>query len=369
MPEPKTNLERKSTDESLDAERDKTDHEIAKGRADVTEDADSVVRTARARADKVLEKSRSAADQAGSKPGAALQQERVVADAAVSSERATEDKALLQERAARSEALAELFRLERDQTDLYLLTERARSDEEVNTRDTFLAMVAHDLRSMLQGIAITAELMAKDAPVDTGTLTRTRAESIRRFTGRMNRLIGDLVDVATIETGRPLVTPERRDLLRLLEEAEEGLQPVAAAHGILFTTDVVGRPEVAQFDHDRILQVLANLITNAIKFTPEGGRITLRIQTLDGMIQFSVQDTGSGIPADKLEAIFQRFWQVGKKDRRGLGLGLYISKCIVEGHGGRIWAESKPGEGSTLFFTLPQAGHPVAAKPGVLHAT
>jgi signal transduction histidine kinase len=99
--------------------------------------------------------------------------------------------------------------------------------------------------------------------------------------------------------------------------------------------------------------VLANLITNAIKFTAPGGRVSVGVERRGDEAQFCVRDTGSGIRANMLETIFERFWQVGKNDRRGLGLGLYISKCIVEAHGGRIWAESREGQGSRFFFTVP----------------
>ncbi|HEX6297443.1 MAG TPA: ATP-binding protein, partial [Burkholderiales bacterium] len=106
----------------------------------------------------------------------------------------------------------------------------------------------------------------------------------------------------------------------------------------------------------RILQVLANLISNSLKFTPRGGKITVRGEREAGNVRLCVRDTGSGIPGDALGRIFQRFAQFAKDDRRGLGLGLYISRCIVEAHGGRIWAESQPGAGSKMCFTLP--AHP-----------
>ena len=108
----------------------------------------------------------------------------------------------------------------------------------------------------------------------------------------------------------------------------------------------------ASLDAGRILQVLANLVSNAMKFTPVGGRISVRAREENGQLVFTVSDTGMGIPEDALQAVFERFHQVSQ-DRRGLGLGLYISKRIVEGHRGRIWAESKLGSGSTFHFALP----------------
>ena len=352
--EAKESAERSSTDASLDQERSRTDGELAKHGANLAEDADAAVVVARDQADAVLQAAREVADHPlpNHQAGLASERKRDREDAVVSSQRAEEDQSLEAGRLARSEALTELFRLERDQTDLYLLTERARADEALNTRDTFLAMVAHDLRTMLQGITLAAGMLTKEDAPEKGSV-RKRAEVIQRLSSRMTRLIGDLVDVATVENGRQLVTPAGGDLLRLLRETSEGLKPVAASHGIALVCEVLGAPRVGAFDHDRILQVLANLVSNAIKFTPPSGKIVLRVEAQEGGVLFSVRDTGTGIPPDKLEMIFERFWQVGQNDRRGLGLGLYISKCIVQGHGGRIWAECAPGSGATLFFTLP----------------
>ncbi len=118
---------------------------------------------------------------------------------------------------------------------------------------------------------------------------------------------------------------------------------------------VQDQPEtcLVEFAHDRMLQVLAHLIANSIKFTPKGGSIRVHCKRVGELLEFCVEDTGEVIPAPMLEAIFERFWQVGQNDRRGLGLGLYISRCVVEAHGGNIWAESSPGQGTRIFFTLP----------------
>jgi signal transduction histidine kinase len=112
---------------------------------------------------------------------------------------------------------------------------------------------------------------------------------------------------------------------------------------------------LVRIDHQRIFQVLANLVANALKFTDEDGTISVRAAPVAGEVRFSVADTGAGIPCEHLESIFERFWQVRSSDRRGLGLGLFISRSIVEAHGGRIWAESELGKGSMFFFTLPGA--------------
>jgi signal transduction histidine kinase len=101
------------------------------------------------------------------------------------------------------------------------------------------------------------------------------------------------------------------------------------------------------------MQVLANLVGNAIKFTPSGGRIDIVVEPVDHDVRFSVADTGRGIASDQLDVVFERFWKDAKRERAGLGLGLYISKCIIEVHGGKIWAESRRGEGSRFYFTIP----------------
>ena len=154
------------------------------------------------------------------------------------------------------------------------------------------------------------------------------------------------------EAGKLQVTPVEGDLRALIHESVEIFQGSADAQGIRLE-ETGGPPLLARFDHDRSLQVVANLIGNAIKFSPPGARISVRAEGADGEMRVAVSDTGPGIPAENLEAIFGRFWQVGRRDRRGLGLGLYISRCIVEAQGGRIWAENGPGAGSTFIFTVP----------------
>ena len=181
------------------------------------------------------------------------------------------------------------------------------------------------------------------------------ARRIQRYTARMTRLVGDLLDVISIEHGRLAVLPERHDAKELLRETLDAFQPIAAAKQIDITTDVRAGSLLARYDHDRILQVLANLVGNAIKFTGEGGQVALFVEPSHDEVRFSVKDNGVGIASEKLDVIFERFWQVAEKERSGLGLGLYISKCIVEAHGGRIWAESQPAAGSTFHFTLPAA--------------
>ena len=348
--------EREQTDESLKAERGKTDVELAKRGKAVERSADTVLSESREKADEVLEAARDTADEKAEEAGApAVIEERALADEALESERAAADERTRRERAERKHALASLLRLEREETDEHLLTERGVADEALNTRDIFLAMVSHDLRSMLGGIALAAKLLPQDflGSGDSKTAVFARAHTIERLTARMNRLIGDLVDVASMEAGTLLVVPTEGDVLSLIRESIEVFKVSADAQGTQLTAKLDGPPLLARFDRERLLQVLANLLGNALKFSGRGAAIAIRAERSGAEVRVAVADTGAGIAAQDLETIFGKFSEVGRRDRRGLGLGLYISRCILEAHGGRIWAESTPKAGSTFFFALP----------------
>ena len=213
--------------------------------------------------------------------------------------------------------LTRLLPLERDATDQYLLTERARSDDALATRDDFLGMVSHDLRDLLNGIVVSSQLLAqkleKHSDRERLLLETTRIE---RYGARMNRLIGDLVDVASIDAGKLAMQTVQGDVSSLVVEAVEALQITASAKGVSLAVRDVQELCLAEFDHDRMLQVLANLIANSIKFTPKGGSIRVHCERVGESLEFCVDDTGEGIPAAMLEAVFERFWQVGKNDRR-----------------------------------------------------
>jgi signal transduction histidine kinase len=352
-------VDREQTDESLRVERQKTDHALAERQA-AEEDSDLVVHRARKRADAVLTEARAKADErledsphVGTH--ATLAEGRVLDDEALQEERASADEILRRERDENAHVLSRLLPLEREKTDRFLLTERARSDVALSNRDNFLGLVSHDLRNLLGGIVMSAELLSARAPEnEDGAQTLATTTRIQRYAARMNRLIGDLIDVASIDAGKLAITPGPGDATTLIAEAVDTFQAAASAKGISLQIESAEGPLLAEFDHDRMLQVLVNIIANAIKFTSRGGRIRVRGEYAGDELRFCISDTGSGIPGHMLEAIFERFWQVVKDDRRGVGLGLYISRCIVEAHGGKIWAESTLGEGSTLCFTLPR---------------
>ena len=371
--------ERERTNESLRTEREKTDQAVRAKQEDVAKHADAVVDRARDNADEVLSLARENADTVlevarekadeilapdarGAEPKAAIVEERALADEALRDERDNADETLRLEREEYARTLVRFLPLERESTDRYLLTERNRSDDALANRDDFLAIVAHDLRDLIGGVVMSAALLSKRAPQnEDGNNIVAETKRIERYAARMNRLIGDLVDVASIDAGKLAVTPAIRDLAILIAEAVDTFRATASAKGVSLETRIDAAPLLAAFDHQRILQVLANLISNSLKFTPRGGNIKIGGEQEQGSVRVSVEDSGCGIPDHALERIFERFSQVGKKDRRGLGLGLYISRCIVEAHGGRIWAESQPGAGSKIGFTLP--ANPSASAP------
>lgn len=353
--------ERDETDESLRDERKNADQLMTEKRAGVEKKAEELVERAREQADAVLETARDKADhklntaEAGAE-AEAVAKERALEDESLQDERAAADERLRGENGEETSIRAALLPMEREKTDRHLLIERARSDAALAHRDDFLGMVSHDLRNLLQGVFLNATMLAEGASTsDEGRRTVAGMKRIQRYVARMNGLIGDLVDVASIDAGKLAIRPLPADTAPLLTEAVDAFAHSASEKGISLEVEAAERILMAELDHERVLQVLANLITNAIKFTPRGGRIVVRGERAGDALRLSVSDTGTGIPEDMLEAVFERFWQVGKNDRRGLGLGLYISRCIVDAHGGRIWAESKPGEGTTFYFTMPGA--------------
>lgn len=229
----------------------------------------------------------------------------------------------------------------------------------IDAHEQVLKIVLHDLRSPLNTIGMGASLlMDVQVPPE---LQREHLQRIRRAGQRMDRLVRDLLDVAKFEAGRLAIEPRPVDLAPLITEACEMLEPLAAEKQITLRREVAeGLPRVPA-DAGRVLQALTNLVGNAIKFTPDGGRITVRATPNDGAVHVAVSDTGCGIPASELGRIFKRFWQANPADRRGIGLGLTIAKGIMDAHGAPLWAESRVGEGTTFHFVLGSVIRPFRA--------
>lgn len=228
--------------------------------------------------------------------------------------------------------------------------------ESARLRDQVLRIVAHDLRNPLNTIALSMGLIADLLPPDVEPAGRRALEMAQGAVRRADRLIQDLLDAARIEAGR--LTLERRsvDTRSLLVEAVRLHQTLAAEKSIELRLDAPAELPAVLADRDRVLQLFENLIGNAIKFTPEGGRVTVAAKPHGEEVVFSVEDTGVGIPEDAIPHLFAPFWRATlEAGRAGAGLGLAISRGIVEAHGGRIWVASAVGVGSTFRFTIPVA--------------
>jgi chemotaxis family two-component system sensor kinase Cph1 len=229
----------------------------------------------------------------------------------------------------------------------------------VQARDDVLAVVSHDLRSPLSTILLQTEVLLRPSPAeDEGRahVVRDNAERIRRSAARMRALTDDLLDLASLEARRfalRLQSVESRDLL---EEALLAASPLAEAKRITLAVELIETPKL-EADAERILRVLSNLLGNAIKFTPDGGKIDVRAERRGDDLLIAVADTGPGIPADDLPHIFERYWRATGSSKPGSGLGLYIASGIIEAHGGKIWAESSAG-GARFTFALPLARPP-----------
>ncbi len=375
---------RAHTDASLDAERANADATDGRTTPRTRRMLDDLIEGDRLRADERLVRSRNRAD-------AMLARERSASfarDRAVAIERdATDDgkkterhvmDALLEQERGRADAVVEAerqrhedgsLRLEarRLDTDAQLSRERSGADGVVDAlgdtkstlartrsaqahKDNVFAMVTHDLRSPLFIIDLNARSIADGTKEPA---TREAIEDVVCATARMQRLLTDLLDVARIESGTLRMVKRRQDVGELVAEILRSYRPLFADRGMTFTAEGPATPLVASFDHDRIVQVLSNLLCNAMKFTPSGGSVSLHVELRGEQIEFTVKDTGPGIHPDARPHVFERFWQVDNDARRGLGLGLYICEKIVTDHGGRIGVESDFGKGATFRFTLP----------------
>jgi len=229
---------------------------------------------------------------------------------------------------------------------------RAAAETALRTRDEVLAVVSHDLRNPLSVIDMcAASLIEKLAPDDEGA--RSLVRTIVSSTEWMNRLIEDLLDVARVEAGRLNLDRHPQDLVRVISEATVMLEPLITEKSLTLHEDLPDHLPSANVDARRVVQVLENLVSNAVKHTAPGGEIRIRAEPANGEIRISVRDTGCGIPGENLPHLFDRFWQARGARRGGAGLGLAIAKGIVEAHGGRIWVESELGSGSTFGFSLP----------------
>ena len=231
------------------------------------------------------------------------------------------------------------------------------AEQAARARDQMVAVVSHDLKNPLATIQMAASFMLEEMVPDDATREgeRKQLQAIHRSAERMYRLIQDLLNVAAIEAGQLAVTRATLPIDVVVTDALDLLRPLAAAKQIALVARLAPALPPVAADRERLLQVFSNLGGNAIKFTPEHGRIEIHATARDAAVEFSVRDTGPGIAHEDLPHIFDRFWQAKKAARSGVGLGLAIAKGIVESHGGGIRVESELGHGSCFAFTLPVA--------------
>lgn len=240
-----------------------------------------------------------------------------------------------------------------------LAADNARLFEEARTairlRQEVLEVVTHDLRNPLNTIHMGAAHLARELP-DPGSTGAKIVDAIRRASDRMTKMIDDLLDFSSIETGRLRLDLAEHDGVRLVNEAVDAMQPIAANEGIRITTHHETARLGIRCDRDRLLQVFSNLLGNAVRFTEEDGAVVVRSRVEDHRAVFIVSDMGPGIAESDLPHVFDRYWRSERKSRESLGLGLAISKGIVQSHGGSIWVESTLGEGTTFYVSLPIDG-------------
>ncbi|HEX9069124.1 MAG TPA: ATP-binding protein [Ktedonobacterales bacterium] len=246
-------------------------------------------------------------------------------------------------------------------------------------RRDFVAHVSHELRTPLASVRLLAET-ARDAVERDPAAARGFADRIIGEVDHLRQMVSELLALAQAESGSASLQLEPTDMSGLVEVVMERMRPIATERGVTLLADLPEDVPDAQVDSRRMVQVLTNLVDNALKFTEEGGtvRVTTHVNAHDGakpLLAISVSDTGIGIPQDELPRVFERFYKVDRSRARsasgphaasqasGTGLGLAIAKHLVELHGGRIWAESRPGQGSTFTFTVPIAS--ASASSGV----
>ena len=223
--------------------------------------------------------------------------------------------------------------------------------EAVRARDEVLAVVSHDLRNPVGTIAAAAELLA-DVPLPSEQRSQ-HLHIIQRAADRINRMIQDLLDVAQIEAGRLSVWQKPVETAEMLEEAVMSARSRADEEAVRLRGELDPELPRVEADRDRILQVMSNLIVNALKFTPDGGEVTVSACGVEGGVLVAVKDTGPGIEPEMREHLFDRFWKGHRSGGAGAGLGLAIVEGILAAHGAQVQVDTKLGEGSTFSFVLP----------------
>lgn len=365
---------RKNTDKSLKTERAKIDDYLDTKNSELETNISNPLFNKRVDADNELDKTRSRNDATiNEKPKEikkVLTQERKKSDEAKIEARIFEDQLVDRKITENNLQINAFLDVDRKDTDSKLLDERNDNDLKTNqhilsydkisndlsTRDQYLATVSHDLKNPLNAIALSTGAMKRS--FFKGNVIKEEAflnyfELIERNVETMKRLINDLLDVEQMVNGAIMLNLKKCNISELLKEVQFSFGPAILNQNLSLELQPVDETIVAVIDYDRIFQVLSNLIGNAIKFSSRNGVIKIGFEKIDNMISISIHDNGPGIPEDKKDLIFERFTQLNTNDHRGKGLGLFISKWIVESHEGEIFVESSKDKGSTFKITLP----------------
>jgi signal transduction histidine kinase len=224
----------------------------------------------------------------------------------------------------------------------------AASENDVAVRESLLHTFSYELRNLLNAMTVNTTVFLRD-----GKTREKSGANIQKTVQRMERLLTNMIDLAKLDRGKLNVLPRPNDAAALIEEAVETFTPLASSRSVSLKPSVEDPPLAASIDHDKVFQVLANLLTNAIDVSRKDGTVAVRAAKTGGLVQVTIEDAGPGIEEKDLPRVFERYRQLDRPNPRGLGLGLYISKSIVDAHGGKIWAASRPGAGSTFSFTVP----------------
>ncbi|WP_141735969.1 sensor histidine kinase [Oligoflexus tunisiensis] len=383
---------REKTDKSLSVERSRADQSLDEAYGAAKKRTDGSVRAKRNATDAEVDKIRNDVDkQMESGPPETsqdqapqrfitndqLENERRHADATIRTERALVDSVISAERHQIKSDEHAILREERDVTDKDLASERFQTDSsfqdsavllsneqqahqrtkaDLLTRDEFLAIVSHDLRNPIGTILSCSDMLLNhpSSPI-VSSEGKKWIEIINRNAGTAIQMINDLLDVERMAAGRLELHMEKHDVGELIRQAVENFADKAAARQIQLESILPEGSRLVSCDRERIKQVVSNLMDNAIKFTRKFGVITLELRNKeDGDLEISVSDMGQGIPESMRTEIFERFFQLGNRERSGLGLGLYISRKIIDAHQGKLWVEPRAQGGSRFTFTLPE---------------
>lgn len=344
----KTKIVRDATDRQLATERVKTNEVIEQAHSEGIEITDKKINENRKRSN----------------------QERHNKSATASNmlvERKEEDEIRKVINEKKNMAIDSALSQERDNTDYRMKNERINNDEDasseqtthdaaISIRDKFLSIVSHDLKNPLSAILMSVSLMQKNIKLGRPQDQNKALDVIYRNALNMNRMITDLLDLERIAQQKLVVNLEKLDLCELINECKMLFEPIIHDKKFVLDVEKCSDTILVNADRDRIVQVISNLIGNSLKFTPSGGKIKITVKNYPERATISVIDNGPGIPSDKKDKIFERFSQLSSAPitGSGLGLGLYISKWIIESHKGKIEVFSKVGEGAEFKITIPK---------------